>query len=309
MTPPADEMPLVTVVVPAYNAGRFLAEAIRSAQRQTYERVEILVVDDGSTDDTAEQVHALTAADPRVRLLRQENGGVAAARNRGIEAARGAFVAPLDADDLWYPEKLARQVQAMMAADETVGLVYTGWERLEEDGRPVPGSVRAPKGGGEMADRLVLGNVISCASVPLFRRACLDVVGGYDDHRRFRGQGCEDWDLYLRMAERYAFAVVPECLVGYRRSRGSMSTGCAGMSRSYDVMMARLVQRRDALPRHLLRRSRSGFYRYLSDVCRRSDDRSGALYWFARASLVQPGVLFSWASRWAALQQRRRASL
>lgn len=279
--------PLVTVVVPAYNAGRFVEEAVRSALRQTYADLEVVVVDDGSTDDTAERVRALCAADPRVRLLQQENGGVAAARNRGIAAARGALIAPLDADDVWYPAKLERQVE-VMARDDTLGLVYTGWERVDEAGRPIPGTARAPRAEGWLADRLVLANLIPCASAPLIRRACLEEVGGYEDHRGFGGQGCEDWDLYLRLAERYRFAVVPECLVGYRQSGGSMSANRRRMRRSYEVVAARLRQRRPALPAALRRASRYRFYWYLSKVCRREGDRLSAWYWRARAVLVAP---------------------
>ncbi|MDX1419733.1 MAG: glycosyltransferase family 2 protein [Rubricoccaceae bacterium] len=300
---PRDGPALVTVIVPAYNAGRFVAEAVRSAQAQTHPHVEILVVDDGSTDDTAAQVQALADRDPRIRLIRQPNRGVAAARNRGLAEARGAFVAPLDADDRWHPEKLARQLRAM--EDEAVGMVYTGWERCDRDGRPLPDSARTPRVEGWLADRFVRSNLIACASVPLFRKACLDRVGGYDDHRPIEGAGCEDWDLYLRVAERYPVAAVPEPLVGYRQSDRSMSTDSVRMKRSYDRMIARLVARRPALPPALLRQSRHHFYRYLAGIARRNGRHLRAWYWHGRSAVTRPEAFVAEIPRRSAARLER----
>jgi glycosyltransferase involved in cell wall biosynthesis len=102
-------LPLVSVIVPAFNAATTLAEALGSALAQTYKNIEILVVDDGSTDATAAIAREFAAADGRVSLVRRSNGGIAAARNSGIAVSKGAYIAPLDADDLWHPTKIEKQ--------------------------------------------------------------------------------------------------------------------------------------------------------------------------------------------------------
>ncbi len=124
--------PLVSVILPTYNRASLLVEAMESVLRQTYPHLELIVVDDGSTDDTAQQVHRF--ADPRIRYLRLDaNRGVSHARNRGLQEARGELIAFQDSDDLWAPDKLARQVRAFLEADRPVG-VWGSWEVLYPDG-------------------------------------------------------------------------------------------------------------------------------------------------------------------------------
>ena len=122
---------LVSVIVPAYNAAATIGETLRSALAQTYPQLEVLVVDDGSTDATADIVRSFVARDPRVRLLQQANAGVAAARNLAIAQSRGAYVAPLDADDLWHPQKIALQLEALRRGGPRVGVVYCWWRVID----------------------------------------------------------------------------------------------------------------------------------------------------------------------------------
>ena len=116
---------LVSIVIPAFNCARTIAETLGSAQGQTHAELDIIVVDDGSTDGTAEIVARHAAADPRIRYLRQANSGVAAARNHGIAEARGPYVALLDADDLWHPTKIAAQLRRFEERGPATALVYT----------------------------------------------------------------------------------------------------------------------------------------------------------------------------------------
>src|SRR5215218_7122776 len=113
--------PLVSVVIPAFNASKTLGETLKSVQQQTYDNLEILVVDDGSHDDTSTIVAAVGKLDPRIHLLRQPNKGVASARNLGISKATGGFIAPIDADDLWHPTKLEKQMRMMLEAGSDLG--------------------------------------------------------------------------------------------------------------------------------------------------------------------------------------------
>src|SRR5690606_15764611 len=136
-------------------------------------------------------------------LLQQSNSGVADARNLGIEHARGVYIAPLDADDLFYPQKLEAQVARMESGDEAMGVVYCWWISIDHEGRVFGGS--SPWNlEGDVYEQLLYVNFVGNASVPLFRRSALEQVGGYDESLRARGgQGCEDWELMLRVAEKY----------------------------------------------------------------------------------------------------------
>src|SRR5690606_11817597 len=232
-----DRAPLVSVVIPAYDAQPFIAAAVASACAQTHRALEVLVVDDGSRDRTAAIVEALAARDPRVRLLRRPHRGVAAARNRAIEEARGEYIAPLDADDIWLPAKIERQLRALERAPAGTGLVY-GWSAdLDADGR-LTGGYCAHELPPHVPAALLFRNFIGCSSVPLIRRICFERAGAYQPAYAARGaQGCEDLDLYRRIARYYEFALVREFLVGYRQTPGRMSSNALAMARSFRLAL------------------------------------------------------------------------
>ena len=117
-------LPLVSVIIPAYNTAAFISKTLDSVLSQTYRNLEVLVVDDGSQDETPEIVKLIAQSDRRVTLLRQANAGVAAARNLAIQKSSGEYIAPIDADDIWFPQNLEKQVQYMLEASPLVGLVY-----------------------------------------------------------------------------------------------------------------------------------------------------------------------------------------
>lgn len=239
----AQPLPQVTVVVPAYNAAGTIDETLRSVRAQTWRELEILVVDDGSQDGTPEIVLRHEAVDPRVRLIRQSNAGVAAARNRGIEEARAEFVAPVDADDLWHARKIERQMQAILAAGPRVALVYTWFAPIDEEGRIISMHPQ-PEAEGDIFPLLCRRNLIGNASSALMRRAAVLEVGGYDASLRARdAQGCEDYKLYLQLAERHLFALVREYLTGYRHRTASMSGDLMQMLRSFDLVLGEFRQR------------------------------------------------------------------
>jgi glycosyltransferase involved in cell wall biosynthesis len=158
----------VTVVVPAYNAESTLDETLRSVRAQTHRALEILVVDDGSRDGTPAIALAHAAADPRVRLIRQDNAGVGAARNRGIEEARATLVAPVDADDLWAPAKIERQVATLRRRGPHIALVYT-WSALIDRESRVTGTYQ-PMEEGDVLARMCRGNLVGNGSAALMRR-------------------------------------------------------------------------------------------------------------------------------------------
>lgn len=204
-------MPEVTVVLAARNQARWLDMAVSSVRAQTMPDWELLVVDDGSTDDSATVV-ARHQDDPRIRWLPGTHRERAAARNRGIVAARSPLVAFLDGDDVWYPEKLSRQL-AVLARRPPAALCYTVARVIGADGRPRPErKPRRPLGADPFA-ALARGNTIILSSV-VARRDALLAVGGFDE--TLTVLGCEDWDLWLRLARRWPVVGVEQELVGYR---------------------------------------------------------------------------------------------
>ncbi len=206
-------MDRVSVVMPAYNASVTLEASMRSALEQTHAAVELLVIDDRSTDATWELIQARAAADPRVVPIRQpRNGGVAAARNAGIEAATGRYIAFLDSDDCWYPDKLAIQLAAMRAEGVAVG--YAAYERVDEAGR-VLSRVRPPARAGYA--EMLKGNCIG------------NLTGIYDraiGEPRFGAMGHEDYVFWLgvvRMAGQAVCAQPDRMLASYLVRPGSLS--------------------------------------------------------------------------------------
>lgn len=211
-------MPSVSVVIPAYNAAAFIEEALHSAESQTYPIHEIIVVDDGSTDRTVECVRRYGS--PKIRLICRANGGSASARNAGIRAASGELVAFLDADDLWAPEKTAKQVERLEEAQAS--LVYCGKTWIGENGQALPN--RDPQTSypeGDVLPDLIRGNYITSTSCVLARREALMELGGFDEAEDVKG--AEDHELWLRMALEHRMAAVPEELVLYRRHEGNIT--------------------------------------------------------------------------------------
>ncbi len=215
-------VPTVSVIVPAFNAEAFIATCLRSVQAQTFRGFEVLVVDDGSRDGTHAAACALAGQDPRIRVLQQPNAGVSAARNQGIRASRGAFIAFLDADDTWEPAKLERQLPAF--ADPRCGLVHTGIRDVDSEGRPCPPSEAWAGHQGDVFSDLLRANFICCSSVMV--RA--DLIR--PPHPGFAvGRLCEDWLLWTEIALHHRVGFIEAPLVNYRVHPGGQSRNRAAM--------------------------------------------------------------------------------
>lgn len=276
------DLPLVSVIVPAYNAEAFISQTLVSVLAQSYPRLEILVVDDGSQDRTPDIVRDFVVQDRRVVFLQQSNQGVAAARNTAIAHATGSWIAPIDADDIWYPHKIAKQVQKILEADASVGLVYTWSVFIDEQARLLK-HCQMGQFSGDVLTPLVFSNFPGNSSSVLIRRACLEQVGGYDSsYRDYDAQGCEDWDLYLRIAAHYQFLVVPELLVGYRQSLNSMSSNQKTMHRSFHLLQERVRQHHPDLPESLFLWAKSNFSWYQATRCYRLGEYPNVLIYLAQ---------------------------
>jgi glycosyltransferase involved in cell wall biosynthesis len=284
---------LVSVIIPAFNASDFIEECLRSAMRQTYAAIEIIVVDDGSTDNTSELVQALARQDARIRLFYQENQGVGAARNLAIRQARGVYVAPLDADDLWYPDKIERQVKAIQHGGPTMGAVYC-WDAKINAGGELLRFGNEEHLVGRISRALTLHNFTGNASVPLFRAQAMSEVGAYLTRtEQYGGQGCEDWDLMIRIAERYQIGLAPGHLVSYRQLPSSMSVNAPAMERSFGVLLNRVYDRNPLFPGCFARWSSGNFYRYLYFRCLYRGNHAHCLRYLGKATLVDPSIWVS----------------
>ena len=193
--------PAVSVVIPTYNRPEKLSRAIHSITEQTFEDWELIVVNDHPEVD----VRDVLPDTPRVHYIQhEENQGAPVARNNGIEAAEGRFVAFLDDDDAWKPRKLDRQIDRFETLDESYGVVYTGRDKIR-DGKVVRRNL--PEDEGWIVEKLLERNVIP-SETPLVRRSCFQDVGGFDP----AFESLQDLDLWVRIANEYKFSVIPESL-------------------------------------------------------------------------------------------------
>jgi glycosyltransferase involved in cell wall biosynthesis len=241
-----EEDPLVSVIVPAYNAGWCLARTLASISGQTYQTLEIILVDDGSTDDTLRIAEAHAVREPRLRIVRQTNKGLAAARNRGIREACGVYVAPIDGDDLWHMENVESQIAALERGSpcSPFSFAYSYW--IDQVDRVFPFKVPDSPPGMDFCS-LLRRNTIGNGSAAIFRRGALIAAGGYDETLRERGaEGAEDWKLCLRLTSFAPPIVVPHFLIAYRITEGSMSANPMQQTRA---VMAVLSDVRKEMPR------------------------------------------------------------
>jgi glycosyltransferase involved in cell wall biosynthesis len=242
---------LVSVVIPAWNAETTIDETLRSVRAQTHENIEILVVDDGSADRTGEIIQEHMKVDCRVGMIRQSNCGVAEARNRGAREARGQILAFIDADDLWSPDKIQKQLAALWAGGPQTKLVYCWYALIDRNRRVIDASYQ-PTDSGDVLERICRENFIGNGSSVLLTRLAFDEAGGFDPTFRTLGaQGCEDWQFYFKIAERHRFGLVPETLTGYRRRPGAMSEDLPRMLRSSNYLAMFMRGRQPALGRSI----------------------------------------------------------
>jgi glycosyltransferase involved in cell wall biosynthesis len=206
---------LVSVVIATYNMAQYLPQAVRSVLAQSYPNVEVQIVDDGSTDNTPVVLRQWDGH-TSVRVHGQANCGQARAKNQGVRLSRGRFIAFLDADDVWLPEKLARQMPLFVGRPE-VGVVYSDYERMDGEGRPLArGPTQMHR--GRISGPLLIENFVPFPSA-VVRRECLERHGAFDETL---DMGI-DYDLWLRLSAHYDFDFIVESTVRYRIWSGQMS--------------------------------------------------------------------------------------
>jgi glycosyltransferase involved in cell wall biosynthesis len=217
-----DHASTVSVVITTYNHAHFLDDALTSVAAQTRQATEVIVVDDGSTDDPG----SVVAGWPGVRLIWQDNRGLSAARNTGLQAAHSSYVLFLDADDLLTPSAIAAGLECFQRHPDAA-LVYGAHRRIDRDGRPLTKLRYQPISGDPFA-ALLQANLIGMHATVLYRRDALTETGGFDASLR----RCEDYDAYLRLSRAYPVASHPEETALYRWHGTNMSTDPSHMLRS-----------------------------------------------------------------------------
>jgi len=207
-------VPEIDVIIPVYNGEMYLERAVLSAVRQSLPPARILICDDGSTDATPAIAQRLSQRYPQVEHLRLRHGGEGAARNSGIAVSTAPYIAFLDADDVWFPEKLEKLAAIMESSDDHTGAVYSLYTFIDEFDNEICDEVRVPTADGDIFDILLYkGNILpGSPSVVMVRRSVLENVGPFDE-RLFNGA---DWDMWLRIAAVCRFEYVSEILVYIR---------------------------------------------------------------------------------------------
>lgn len=235
-------MPLISVIIPAYNAEKTIRETVTSVLTQTFSDFELIVINDGSQDSTL--VHLASIPDPRLTVFSYPNAGAQRSRNRGIEHATGAYLAFLDADDLWTPDKLEAQYHALQV-DPQAAVAYSWTNWIDETGNFLRRGSYS-RATGNVFLQLLLSDFIENGSNPLIRREAIAQVGHFDESL----VGGQDWDMWLRLAARFPFTVVPKPQILYRQSPSSWSTHVERQEAGFKKVIEKaLAQLPDATPK------------------------------------------------------------
>jgi glycosyltransferase involved in cell wall biosynthesis len=249
-------MPLISVIIPAYNAEKTIRETIQSVLNQTHSDLEIIVINDGSTDNTLEQIDRLS--DPRLTVFSYENAGANPSRNRGLAHVTGDYVSFLDADDLWTPDKLEAQLHALNH-HPNAAVAYSWTNFIDESGKVLHSGSYVSASGNVLAELAVV-NFLENGSNPLIKKQAVVDVGGFDESL----QACQDWDLWLRLAATHEFVAVSSPQILYRVSTGSVSSNVAKLEAACLKVIHRTFAQAPDSMRYLKRYSLGNVYKYLT---------------------------------------------
>lgn len=278
-------MPKVSIIIPAYNAMAYLPGTLESVLRQTFTDFEVLIIDDGSSDNIIEWASGVK--DPRVTLISQQNQGVSVARNTGIAQAQGDYVAFLDADDLWEPTKLEKQVRRL-DGDPAIGLVYT-WTALIDPAGKLTGTVFCYEAEGNVWETILVHDIVCNGSCAMVRRSCFEKAGVFDPSL----SSAADFDMWTRIAAHYPFAVVKEPLVHYRKAPNTMSKNRQKMMQDFRITLEKRYQTVPLELLHLRNRAYGHMYRWQAWLSLYEGDYQSATYLHKQAFLQNPLLLLS----------------
>lgn len=254
-------LPKVSVVVPAYNVSHYVESTLFSLKSQSLTDFEALIVDDGSTDNTAEVVRKFCQQDSRFKLLQKTNGGLSSARNWGIRQVQADYIALLDADDIYFKDKLLTHVTILEKLPH-MGVVYSASRAIRDDGNSTFIHLSGKPLYRDPILALMCKNFVGHGSNAVFRRCLIDQVGGFDEDLR----SCEDLDFWLRVAAQsdFQFYRVPMILCGYRVRPSGLSFNVAQMQQTLTQVLDAAYARSPTLVAPILPTAKAYMYRYLS---------------------------------------------
>lgn len=288
-------MPLISVIIPAYNAAPTLEATLRSVMVQSFVDLEILVINDGSEDETIAIADQLAREDSRIHVFNYPNGGVSASRNRGIHHSQGQYISFLDADDLWTPNKLSAQYQALQVHPQA-SVAYSWTDNIDDKGNLIQEGIRT-QATGYILPELLQVNLLQNGSNPLIRRHALETVGGFDESLL----NADDWDMWLRLAQHYEFVLIPEPQVLYRRSVTSKSSKVLRMEQNARRVIDKAYTKAPKQLQPLKAKSLANLYKYLAykalqDVPPSLDRKRAlsALRFLLTCCYYQPALLKEW---------------
>lgn len=245
----------VSVILPVFNGKNTILETIKSVLSQTITDLELIIINDGSTDSTLHEIEQID--DPRIQVLSFENAGVATSRNRGISQAKGEFLTFIDADDLWVTDKLEKQVAAICSNPQSA-VVYSWTRYIDPCGKFIQDGW-CNTDSGDVYCKLATGCFIENGSNILLRKTACDLIGGFNPLLT----PTEDWDFYLRLAEKFDFVCVPEPQILYRVSPNSLSSNLLRMERSGIQTLKQAFHRSPDRLRSVRDQSLYNYYYYL----------------------------------------------
>ena len=281
-------MPTISIIIPAYNARKTIIKTIESVRQQTHTDWELIIINDGSTDDTIEVAKSIE--DSRIRVFDYLNGGVATARNRGIERATGDYIAFLDADDTWTSNKLELQLKALQQNPQA-SVAYS-WTYFLYEATGVCSPSEPIYHQGNVYTELLSNNFLCSGSNPLIRSEAIDAVGFFDSSFPH----CADWDYYLRLAGLYEFVVVPQHQIYYLQSANSMTSKIGAIEKQLAAMLDKTYQTVPSSLQHLKKRSQAWVYQYCTqqylEYGRDLQSVKSAFTYLWRAFLLHPPMCF-----------------
>ncbi|WP_299486058.1 glycosyltransferase [Acaryochloris sp. IP29b_bin.137] len=282
------DKPTVTVIIPAYNIDAYIEDALTSLQQQSLENFEALIVDDGSTDNTADIIREFCQGDARFQLLQKENGGLSSARNLGILAAQSDYIALLDGDDRYEPDKLASHAR-ILAQQPQVGVVYSASQVIRDDGRPTWMRLSGKPIVPDPLEALLYKNFVGHGSNALFRRCLVYEIGLFDESLK----STEDLDFWLRIAglESWQFHRVSTPLACYRVRPTGLSFNVSCMLACNERVLRAAYQRNPDKVGPLLPRAKAYLYRYLARLALTSNAPTEARH-YLNISLAEDASIF-----------------
>jgi len=278
--------PTISVIIPTYNRANFICETIDSVLNQTYQDYEIIVVDDGSTDDTKQ---VLSKYGNRIIYIYQENQQVGAARNNGIRHSKGKYIALLDSDDVWLPQKLEKDI-ACFELDSRIGLVYSDVIYISSDGAALyKRKLKCPT--GDILKSIVLQNFV-VLSTAIVRRECFEKVGMFSTDREMSGS--EDAEMWIRIASQYYFGYIDEITTKYRMHQTSMTSDPDNMKRSILCAIDTIFANKELLPKisHLKNQVYSNIYTHIAINYYGSGNMKKSREYLKKALLMYPNQVY-----------------